>query len=1442
MPNIFTFTLRIVIIIFLLVTSSSILAQFKDLPPVADAHVQSGNTAANAGTLDRVFIQSSTTAASSFGDERAWFRFDLNGQIPPGATITSAKLRLFEYSRFSDTADNVDLAAEVAGSTDDSWVETSISWSNQPSFGSALSSATFAANVDDVWYEFDVTSFVQQEFSGINPDGIVSLVVKPTTEGNSSTITYQFDSRERIVEGYSLLPRLRIEYTGSWPSANSVNFIHTNDIHSRLTTHDFDFPDADGEMPALEEAGGAALLGAKVVELKKANPDSIYIDAGDISEGNPLGDLRGNGGTVDFFQQLNSELKGLANNSSGRGVDAIVVGNHDVREEAMLMNMADPNGNGVMNGPDTSNNAVINDPDDVPYLAVNILNEGESKPAPAEWPMEMPYRPYIVIDVNGTRVGVLGYLTDDSAILTAETVNEIDVLETVWKDKGNGVDTTNVVLLEDWVNHIRTVENADMVVLLSHIGHRRLNSDGDVGDGDGNDELIGDQGMVAPPDLVVSGHWHTMTDTAWQPSNLNYKTTNVEAASYSQYVGEITLTDEGRYLSATKHPIRVSDFTIPFADSEVDTAYDNIVSLLSTLDTEYSALTSPDCVIDATTVQSQIPTYIDGSPCPLDYIVGYLGVDLTLDKDKWFTISEFPWSGDNTAGAWITDAMVDKVRSLNINGGGVSVSNAHLAIQSGGGIRRDIAAGEVSYREIFEAYPWDDDSMVRVQMTSADIWTYIQGRFVGSSISEDWQVTAEDGIVTDISYDSNQDGTFDTVLVSTDDTTTWNVIISEFMYENDSWINDTGGFNNTFTTLDPNPEYIATDGSTSSTPIASGAIPAPLPIRDSVVEYTANSTALNPIQVAGPRYLLNTETAGEFEVVVTMLNDAQNQPFFEGVFVRLINASAETITRRNLPGDPYGLTSLINADGSINKNHEFSETLLYRSHLGFPDGYLQVGDRLMVRGEFGFFEGNAQFVDQEGIVSAESEFEMLLPANPSLALPNYQQTTSDIMVEAQENRLVKFYAQRTSDSTVSDAVGTNLQLYREDAFETNVFLPGANGDCLELIGVQTESEFNGQIRRFRLRDVTADPFGGNVCFPPSSILSVTGSGPFEVGNPITLTASTSDLNGFTQGSGSYFAVMDLDGEGGPAEVTMNFDNIDITGATNLVFSSLIAEDDDGTNEDWDGQLGGDDNFVHIDYRINSDSGPYQNLLHIENDGSNFNSAPFIDTNFDGIGDGAEITSTFTEFNAAISGTGSTLDLRITFNLEDGDEDIALDNIRILDGQNNALLFENFEDATVEYTTSVAEFSDGFFDFFTRTDGSNINSQVIYDGLPGSMQLVGNVVSVEFFVSLDGGLTFISAGIDSDASNGFSTDYTPTSAGNLQFYTVATDDDGLVEYSPIFADTSILVEESSVSGPIPVNVPLAPKFVYFIFTIFILMYAGYYIRCNYIKDKVTQRYN
>lgn len=145
-----------------------------------------------------------------------------------------------------------------------------------------------------------------------------------------------------------------------------------------------------------------------------------------------------------------------------------------------------------------------------------------------------------------------------------------------------------------------------------------------------------------------------------------------------------------------------------------------------------------------------------------------------------------------------------------------------------------------------------------------------------------------------------------------------------------------------------------------------------------------------------------------------------------------------------------------------------------------------------------------------------------------------------------------------------------------------------------------------------------------------------------------------------QNNTGYFAGQDTDGEAtGGAVLSITFEDINIAGATGLELRMLAAEDDDGSNEDWDAS---DLVYVEVDF---DNSGTFTKVLQFANDGTSFNAAPYHDTDLDGIGDGAEITPTFAQFTALLGSTGSALDIRVTFeNITAAQEDFALDFIEV----------------------------------------------------------------------------------------------------------------------------------------------------------------------------------
>ena len=1325
-------------------------AKFKDIVPVADAEVSESAPTQNYGDSTTIGVQSADGTAKN---KRIWLKFEISGKIPANAVITSASLRLYEWGADSD---GDDLQAQVLGNSDDSWEESAINWDTQPGGGAidgtfisspAQGGTTSITTLQPYqryrWYDWDVTDFVVSEISG---DGTVTLAVKAEVENDNQWRTFKLNSREYNTH---LAPRLRIEYDGSWPSADSVTILHFNDFHSRLTPHDLDLPDGVGESPVFEQVGGISYFATKMMELKGGNPQALILEAGDRSEGNPLGDLRDNDGIIDVFTNLDAQLKTMPGNASGRGIDALVIGNHDVRSAATISQAQSSS---------------------LPFISVNIVNEGAGVQIPGQNPAGNTFSPYKIVEVDNdgapgtviSRIAILGYTTDDSAHLTDETEPMIDVLEVRWSD-----DDASTIDLKDWVEHLRKPiaeggEEADIVILLSHIGHRRYNATDDM--------LLGDQGDVAPPDVVVSGHWHSWTETAWQPSNLNYNTTIVEAASYGQYIGELNVTPQGRYVSATKHPVIVSELA---PNAQMDAIVSDFIA-------EYDAVTSAPCVL---------PPAITGrstaqEPCPLDFVVGHSADDLSLDKDKWFTLSEFPWSGDNKAGAWVADSMVWKVNDIG--------QTADLAFQSGGGIRRDVAKGEVTFLEIYETYPWNDDQMVKVQLTSQNIWDYIESHYVGSSVSAGWSITADDGIVTAISYDQDGAGPLaPTHLDRTDATTMFDVVISEYMYEHDDWISESGS-NVSFQSQ-----------GIPSTPLG-------ISIRDSVIEYTYQYDSQNPMQVDGPRYNLNTELAGGFRAVVTLVNDAESQPYFEAVFIRLIEALPETVARRT----SYGLEQLVNEDGSINPEHQFAETMLYRSHLGFPDGYLKVGDIIEVWGEGGFYSGNPQLVDQQGIVGAEEEF-TITGYDPDLAQPEYYPVISEFWTEFHENHLVKFYAEKISDKSVRDSNGDVITIYKEGGYYSVDVLPGNIGDTLELIGVQTHRATRSPDRRFRLRE--ANLVNG---YPPYSQMDEISTNP-EVGVPMTLSATAGDINGMTtischaNGNPIAYTSFEEPSTGGKYDDdnTASHSLANIAGMADVIYTSI------------GGELGFSAYFTN-------------------NGGTGLSDADYIGvTNYTGN------VSQYTDGSQGYQLSDT-----------DGIVTVSLDNVDLSSYQQSSVCIDVFVPETSWETSSPADnlriwVDDGVteIDLLSNAGGdidnitvagsalegvwhtigldlsgkssailkfeleANSSSEALYvDNVVftdsawtggGTTQNEGTVTQVEFFYSTDGGLTFQSAGVDTDGTDGWSVQFTPAVDGDYQFYSIATDAEGIAEPAPIIADQQSYVEDDEPYADEEIPLPL-----------------------------------
>ncbi len=271
------------------------------------------------------------------------------------------------------------------------------------------------------------------------------------------------------------------------------------------------------------------------------------------------------------------------------------------------------------------------------------------------------------------------------------------------------------------------------------------------------------------------------------------------------------------------------------------------------------------------------------------------------------------------------------------------------------------------------------------------------------------------------------------------------------------------------------------------------------------MDYAQTFPQATPYTWGGARYTLNTDFAGGYIGVVTMMNDADSSVNFDDGFIRMYSVTAETLGRRGSTQVP---SSLVNADGTVNRSNRLSEIEWYRSNLGFKTGALHNGDIVQIYGKGGFYNGDPELVDSEGIVSDGVEFNVI-GHNAALAQPEYHATINEFYNPTLKNHYVKFFASKTGTNTVADQQGTPMPVYDRTGF-SSMTLPGATGDLLQLTGVVTYEYY---APRFRCDSAVEASSVGVTNYPPESQVTAIPTG--NQTGPIQLSAAVNTTHTYT---------------------------------------------------------------------------------------------------------------------------------------------------------------------------------------------------------------------------------------------------------------------------------------------------------------------------------------
>ena len=242
------------------------------------------------------------------------------------------------------------------------------------------------------------------------------------------------------------------------PSAHGhawLTILSTTDLHGNILPIDY--------YTGQPDARGLAKIASLVRQIRKENPSgTLLLNSGDTIQGAPLAYVHNT--------RNNTPPDPMMLTMSAIGVDAMAVGNHEYNFGLTVLEKA-------------RKEAAF------PWLSANTYDVGTGRPH---------YAPYIVKDLQGVRVGILG--------LTTPGVPS-------WDDPKNyaGLEFREPLAeAKKWVPHLRTEERADVVVIAMHMGLEEDLRTGVVYPGQvpNENQALAIARQVDGVDLIVMGHTH----------------------------------------------------------------------------------------------------------------------------------------------------------------------------------------------------------------------------------------------------------------------------------------------------------------------------------------------------------------------------------------------------------------------------------------------------------------------------------------------------------------------------------------------------------------------------------------------------------------------------------------------------------------------------------------------------------------------------------------------------------------------------------------------------------------------------------------------------------------------------------------------------------------------------------------------------------------------
>ena len=254
-------------------------------------------------------------------------------------------------------------------------------------------------------------------------------------------------------------------------SQKHITILHTNDTHSQIEPFAVDHHKYSNK-------GGVARRASLIEKIRKQNPNTLLLDAGDIFQGTPYFNYFG--GEIEF--KLMSLLK----------YDAATLGNHDFDNSIEGFYKQLPNAN-------------------FDFVCANYDFKNTV--------LDTQVKPYKIFFKEGIKIGVFGLGIELQGLVSPSLYKETKYL--------NPIEIT-----QDISKELKEDQNCDLIICLSHLGYRYRNPQriSDV-------KLASATRNI---DLIIGGHTHTFLSEPTLAKNLDDKKVLInQVGAYGVNLGRV---------------------------------------------------------------------------------------------------------------------------------------------------------------------------------------------------------------------------------------------------------------------------------------------------------------------------------------------------------------------------------------------------------------------------------------------------------------------------------------------------------------------------------------------------------------------------------------------------------------------------------------------------------------------------------------------------------------------------------------------------------------------------------------------------------------------------------------------------------------------------------------------------------------------------------------